>query len=100
MRILSPLFVSEFRGRIVNIHPADTRKHRGADGYEWAQRNKLLTTVITVHLVDEGLDTGPILAQADVDLKGAVTITDIKQRGLAVEHQLYSTALRDYCARL
>jgi phosphoribosylamine--glycine ligase len=100
MRILSPLFISEFRGRIVNIHPADTKQHRGSDGYEWALKNNLSATQITVHMVDEGLDTGPILAQAWVDLQGAATISEVKSRGLSVEHRLYSETLREFCSRI
>ena len=100
MRILSASFVSEFRGRIVNIHPADTKQHSGTDGYEWAFRNKLEKTFVTVHLVDEGLDTGPILAQGEVNLVGAQTLDQVKTLGLAVEHKLYSETLRDYFLRI
>jgi phosphoribosylglycinamide formyltransferase-1 len=56
-------------------------------------------TKITVHLVDEGLDTGPILAQQTVDLRGAATLEDVELRGLAVEHQLYAKALADLIQR-
>lgn len=93
MRILSPVFVRAFAGRIVNIHPADTHQHQGLHAYEWAFENHLPETKITVHLVDEGLDTGPILAQAPVDLRGADTLAEVERRGLAVEHQLYANTL-------
>lgn len=94
MRILSPAFIQPFAGRILNIHPADTHQHQGLHAYEWAFDNQLPETKITVHLVDEGLDTGPILAQQTVDLRGAATLAEVERRGLAVEHQLYATALR------
>ncbi|QNE41000.1 phosphoribosylglycinamide formyltransferase [Hymenobacter sp. NBH84] len=93
MRILSPVFVRAFAGRIVNIHPADTHQHQGLHAYEWAFENRLPETKITVHLVDEGLDTGPILAQGPVDLRGADTLAEVERRGLAVEHQLYANTL-------
>ena len=93
MRILSPAFIQPFTGRIVNIHPADTHQHQGLHAYEWAFENKLPETKITVHLVDEGLDTGPIIAQQTVDLRGADTMAEIERRGLAVEHELYANAL-------
>ncbi|SDX84368.1 phosphoribosylglycinamide formyltransferase-1 [Hymenobacter psychrophilus] len=93
MRILSPTFVRAFAGRILNIHPADTHQHQGLHAYEWAFDNQLVETKITVHLVDEGLDTGPILAQQTVDLRGAETLAEVERRGLAVEHQLYAKAL-------
>ncbi|WP_223284838.1 phosphoribosylglycinamide formyltransferase [Hymenobacter qilianensis] len=72
MRILSPVLVRAYAGRILNIHPADTHLHQGLHAYEWAFENKLPETKITVHLVDEGLDTGPVLAQRPVDLRGQI----------------------------
>ncbi|QJX46366.1 phosphoribosylglycinamide formyltransferase [Hymenobacter taeanensis] len=93
MRILSPTFIRAFAGRIVNIHPADTHQHQGLHAYEWAFENQLPETKITVHLVDEGLDTGPILAQHPVDLRGADTLGEVEHRGLAVEHFLYADTL-------
>ena len=95
MRILSPAFIQPFAGRILNIHPADTHQHQGLHAYEWAFDNHLTETKITVHLVDEGLDTGPILAQQAVDLRGADTLAEVERRGLAVEHDLYARALAE-----
>ncbi|WP_242581922.1 phosphoribosylglycinamide formyltransferase [Hymenobacter telluris] len=93
MRILSPTFIRAFAGRILNIHPADTHQHQGLHAYEWAFENQLPETKITVHVVDEGLDTGPILAQAPVDLRGANTLHEVERRGLAVEHFIYADTL-------
>ncbi|MCA8832056.1 phosphoribosylglycinamide formyltransferase [Hymenobacter pini] len=93
MRILSPTFIRAFAGRILNIHPADTHQHQGLHAYEWAFENQLPETKITVHLVDEGLDTGPILAQHPVDLRGADTLAEVERRGLAVEHRVYAETL-------
>ena len=95
MRILSPAFIQPFAGRIINIHPADTHRHQGLHAYEWAFDNKLPETKITVHLVDEGLDTGPILAQQTVDLRGADTLAEVERRGLAVEHEVYARTLAE-----
>jgi phosphoribosylglycinamide formyltransferase-1 len=95
MRVLSPTFVRAFAGCIVNIHPADTHQHQGLHAYEWAFDNRLTRTKITVHLVDEGLDTGPILAQRVVNLVGADTLAEVQRRGLAVEHVLYAETLRE-----
>jgi len=94
MRILTPEFVSRFPKKIINIHPADTHKHQGLHAYEWAFENKLKTTTITVHYVDEGMDTGEIIAQKEVDLSGCQTLEDVEQRGLAVEHGFYSEVLK------
>ncbi|MEN6369339.1 MAG: formyltransferase family protein [Thermotogota bacterium] len=94
MRVLSPAVVRRFRDRIVNIHPADTAAYQGMDGYGWAFERGLPETTITVHLVDEGVDTGRVLAQETVSLQGAATLDEVKRRGLNVEHDLYSRTLR------
>ena len=106
LRLLSPRVVARYRGRILNIHPADTARHQGLHGYEWAFNQRLPATKITVHLVDEGLDTGRVFPQREVDLRGAETLAEVERRGLAVEHELYADALkafleqngRDICA--
>ncbi|MDB5233940.1 MAG: purN [Hymenobacter sp.] len=99
MRILSSAFIQPFTGRILNIHPADTHQHQGLHAYEWAFENRLQETKITVHLVDEGLDTGPILAQQTVDLRGADTLAEVERRGLTVEHKLYAQTLAELISK-
>jgi len=93
MRLLSPVLVRAFPKRIVNIHPADTGAHQGLGGYEWAWNLRLPETRITVHYVDEGLDTGEVIARAPVDLRGAESLSEVEARGLAVEHELYPRVL-------
>ncbi len=94
MRILSPAFTQAYPKRIINIHPADTLVHQGLNAYQWAFDNQLKQTKITVHYVDEGLDTGQIIDQATVNLEGATSLEEVEQRGLEVEHQFYSQALK------
>jgi len=95
MRILSPYFIQQFPNKIINIHPADTHLHQGLGGYNWAFDKKLTTTKITVHFVDEGLDTGRIIKQKIVDLSGVTSLKEVEQRGLIVEHKVYSQALKE-----
>jgi phosphoribosylglycinamide formyltransferase-1 len=95
MRVLSPEFVDKFK--IVNIHPADTKQHQGLGGYEWAWKNMLNHTKITVHLVDSGLDTGKIIAQKTVDLQRANSLAEVEKRGLAIEHEFYSEIIKRIC---
>ncbi len=97
MRIITPVLIEPYRNRILNIHPADTAQYQGAHGYEWAFEQKLERTKITVHYIDEGVDTGNVLEQREVDLRGAETLDDIAQRGLNVEHAFYSQVLRKVC---
>lgn len=94
MRLVSPRLLGAFPGRVVNIHPADTRLHRGTGGYEWALREGLSETRVTVHLVDEGMDTGRIVLQATVPIEPDDTLETLTRRGLAVEHEAYVAALR------
>lgn len=93
MRVLSPILIKEYPNQIINIHPADTKQHQGLDGYQWAFENKLEETKVTIHYVDEGLDTGEIIAQQKVDLRGADSLAEVEKRGLAVEHWFYSQTL-------
>jgi phosphoribosylglycinamide formyltransferase-1 len=95
MRILSGEFVKKFPKKIINIHPADTHLHQGLYGYKWAYENKLPETKITVHYVDEGLDTGEIIAQKSVDLKAAKTLQEVEKRGLKTEHNFYPQILKE-----
>ncbi|BDS14894.1 phosphoribosylglycinamide formyltransferase [Aureispira anguillae] len=94
MRVLSSIFVQAYPKQIINIHPADTALHQGLNGYGWAFENQLTETKVTVHYVDEGLDTGSVIAQHPVDLKGAETLEEVERRGLAVEHKFYSEVLQ------
>ena len=94
MLVLPPDVVRAYERRIVNIHPADTALHKGLHGYEWAWERGLPATKITVHWVDEGLDTGPVIAQTPVDLSGCRDLEEVERRGLAVEHRFYSEVLR------
>lgn len=93
MRILSKTLLSEYRNRIINIHPADTREFKGLHAYEWAFETNRESTKITVHYVDEGVDSGKIIDQREVDLRGVRTLEEVLQRGLRVEHQFYSEVL-------
>ena len=90
MRILSPILIRAFQDKIINIHPADTRQHQGLHAYEWAFKNKLDKTYITIHKVNEGVDTGEILAQYPVDISDCSTLEEVETKGLAVEHRAYS----------
>jgi len=95
MRILTPYFINHYRNRILNIHPADTSLFQGVGGYEWAFEKKLKETKISVHFIDDGVDTGPVIAQRTVDLRGADSLEEVQNRGLKVERQFYSEVIRD-----
>jgi phosphoribosylglycinamide formyltransferase-1 len=104
MRLLTPEFVARrFNPRlglpgVVNIHPADTKAYQGVHGYEFAmgltkKGPRLSETKITVHFVDAGMDTGPVIAQRSVPIPSTDDLEALRQRGLAVEWEIYSEAL-------
>ncbi len=99
-RILSPYIISRYAGRIVNIHPADTNEFKGLHGYEWAFNSGKKQTKVTVHFVDEGVDTGSIIKQRAVDLTDCATLEEVERKGLAIEHQLYPEALTKVCSAM
>ncbi len=99
MRIVAPSIIARYPGRIINIHPADTKAYQGPDGYGWAYEEGLDKTSITVHLVDDGIDTGDVLEQADVDLRGVGSLAEVRERGLDVEHRFYAQALGRFLSR-
>jgi phosphoribosylglycinamide formyltransferase-1 len=93
MKILPKSIVLAFPKKILNIHPADTKAHQGLDGYKWAFEQGLKTTKITVHYVDEGLDSGEIITQKEVNISSAKTLDEAEKLGLEVEHELYSQVI-------
>jgi phosphoribosylglycinamide formyltransferase-1 len=94
MRLLSPVFVRAFPGRIVNIHPALLPAFAGLDAQRQAFEHGVKVSGATVHLVDEGLDSGPILAQEAVFVLSSDTPESLAARILEAEHRLYPRAVR------
>ncbi len=89
MRILSPEFVRSHKNRIVNIHPSLLPSFPGTDGIGDAWRRGVKITGVTVHLVDEGVDSGPILAQKAVPVHPGDDIASLEKRIHRAEHALY-----------
>ncbi len=97
MRLLSPLFVRSFPMQILNIHPSLLPAFPGTDGVEQTFAHGVKVTGCTVHFVDEGLDSGPIVLQEAVPVIQRETVQTLHQRIHAVEHRLYPTAIDLYC---
>ena len=93
MRILSPYFIREFPGRILNIHPALLPAFPGSDAQKQAIQHGVTFSGCTVHLVDEGVDTGPIVCQAVVPVLDDDTVESLSARILKEEHRIYSEAI-------
>jgi phosphoribosylglycinamide formyltransferase-1 len=94
MRLLSPGFVGRFRGRILNVHPSLLPSFPGLDAQRQALEYGVKVSGCTVHLVDEGLDSGPIVLQRAVPVADGDTAETLAARILAEEHRAYPEALR------
>lgn len=94
MRVLSSDFVRAFRGRIVNIHPSLLPAFPGAHAVEDALEAEADVTGVTIHIVDELVDHGPIIAQEEVFILPDDSAETLTERIHAVEHRLYPTTLQ------
>ena len=94
MQLLSPAFVERFRHRVVNVHPALLPSFPGLDAIGQALDAGVETTGVSVHFVDEGVDTGPVIAQREVPVPAGVAREDLEAAVHAVEHELYPEAIR------
>ena len=93
LRVLSPAFVARFRGRILNIHPALLPKFPGLHAQRRALEAGETVTGCTVHFVDEGTDTGPVVLQRTVPVLPGDTEESLSERILAEEHRAYPEAI-------
>ena len=93
MRLLSPEFVNSFRGRILNIHPSLLPDFPGLHPHKQALQAGVKESGCTVHLVDETLDGGPIIAQRRVPVLVGDTEETLAARILEQEHKLYAEAV-------
>ena len=93
MRIISPYFIKKYKNRILNIHPALLPAYPGLNAQKKALENGAKYTGCTVHLVDEGIDSGPILLQAVVKVNENDTEEKLSKRILSKEHKIYPQAV-------
>ena len=94
MHLLTKPFLDRFPGRIVNVHPSLLPEFPGAHAVDDAIAAGVPETGVTVHLVDEGLDTGPVLRQEALPVEPRATL---EERLHAVEHRLLPEVVRDLC---
>lgn len=93
MRIISPEFVKKYKNRIINIHPALLPSFPGLDSQKQALEYGVKYSGCTVHFVDSGMDTGPIIIQAVVKVKEKDTEKILSKRILKEEHRIYPEAV-------
>jgi len=93
MRIISPHLIRKYRNRILNIHPALLPAYPGLDAQKKALEDGARYSGCTVHFVDEGVDSGPILLQAIVKVNDNDTEDKLSKRILSKEHKIYPEAV-------
>jgi len=94
MRVLSPYFIRRFKHRIMNIHPALLPSFPGEDAQRQAFDYGVKVSGCSVHFVDEGVDTGPVIVQIPVDVRDEDTADTLADRILAQEHRAYPMAIQ------
>lgn len=99
MQLLRPCFLERFPGRIVNVHPALLPDFPGAHAVEETLAAGVRETGASVHLVDEGVDTGPVLRQETVPVLPGDTVETLHARIQAVEHRLLPAVVRELVER-
>ena len=99
MQLLRPVFLERFRDRVINVHPALLPQFPGAHPIEDALAAGVAETGATVHYVDDGVDTGPVIVQERVVVERGDTIDTLRARIQAVEHRLLPKVVRELCVR-
>ena len=96
MRILSDVFLRAYPQRIINIHPALLPAFPGTDGYGDTFRYGCKVGGCTVHFIDYGEDTGPIIGQKAFEIADTDTLDDVKRKGLEKEWELYPACIQKF----
>ena len=94
MRVVGPTILDRYDHRIVNLHPAWLPEYPGLHSIERAFADHRDQTGVTVHYIDAGLDSGPIIAQRHVPILADDTLDSLESRVHEVEHQLYPQVLK------
>ena len=96
MRLLTPNFVRKYKDRIMNVHPALLPSFKGLNGVKDALDQGVRVTGPTVHFVTEKVDSGPIIAQAAVEVEGSDTEDTLREKVHKEEHRIYPEAIKDF----
>ena len=99
MHLLTPSFLERFPDAVVNVHPSLLPAFPGAHAVEDQLAADISESGATVHLVDEGVDTGPVLAQERVPVLAGDTAESLDERIKAVQHRLLPEVVKSLCAR-
>lgn len=100
MRLMGPTLLNEYEGRIVNIHPSLLPAFPGKDAIGQALRAGVKVSGVTVHYVDAGMDTGPIIAQKAIEIAEDDTVETVAGKIHQVEHELYPKVIQQLMEKL
>ena len=99
MHVLTPSFLARFPGRVVNVHPAPLPAFPGPRPLEDVLAAGAPEAAATIHYVDEGVDTGPVIASEAVPVLAGDTVDSLRERVHEAEHRLLPRVVRELCAR-
>jgi phosphoribosylglycinamide formyltransferase-1 len=99
MHLLEPAFLERFPDRVVNVHPAPLPEFPGAQPLEDLRAAGAAEAAATVHYVDEGIDTGAVIASEPVPIRPGDTVETLRERVHEAEHRLLPQVVRELCAR-
>ncbi|MFL2944740.1 MAG: phosphoribosylglycinamide formyltransferase [Candidatus Poseidoniales archaeon] len=99
MRILSSNFINKYKYKIINIHPSLLPAFPGAHAHRDVIKSGVKKSGCTVHFVDEGIDSGPIIMQASVNLENGETEDSLSKKILIKEHQIFPKVLQLLCSK-
>ena len=94
MRLIGDTLLSNYKDRIINIHPSYLPHYKGIDAVGQALEDNATFTGVTVHYVDEGMDTGTIIDQVKIDINKNETRESLETKVHAIEHQLYPKVIK------
>lgn len=100
LRVVGATILDQYEGRIINLHPAWLPEYPGLHSIERAYRDQVSETGVTVHFIDRGLDTGPIIMQERVPIHSDDSLTELENRVHEVEHRLYPQAVKQVVSQL
>lgn len=94
MRIISSTILTKYEKRVLNIHPSLLPQFPGRHGIRDAFEAKVERTGVTIHYVDEGIDTGEIVAQESIEIESNWTLADLEKAIHQIEHRLYPATIQ------
>ena len=98
MRILTPFFINKYKNKILNIHPSLLPAFPGADAHRNTLEYGAKVSGCTAHIVDEGVDSGPIIMQASIEISAEETEDSLSKKILVHEHKILPKALQLLCS--